>query len=59
MFPNLCAKTFKGELFFNARKPDGTMRKLTGVSKLDKLGWTHKIEIEQGVALLLEWHKTH
>jgi GDP-L-fucose synthase len=50
---------FKGELYFNASKPDGTLQKLTDVSRLHQLGWTHKIEIEQGVALLLEWYKTH
>lgn len=47
---------FKGELYFNAEKPDGTMKKLTDVSKLHDLGWTHKIEIEDGVAQLLEWY---
>jgi GDP-L-fucose synthase len=50
---------FKGELYFNASKPDGTLQKLTDVTKLHQLGWTHKIEIAQGVALLLEWYKTH
>ena len=31
---------YRGELVFNADKPDGTMRKLTDVSKLHSLGWT-------------------
>ena len=47
---------FKGELYFNKDKPDGTMKKLTDVTKLHALGWTHKIEIEEGVAKLLEWY---
>ena len=47
---------FKGELYFNADKPDGTMKKLTDVSKLHKLGWTHKIEIDEGVEKLLKWY---
>lgn len=50
---------FKGELFFNSSKPDGTLKKLTDVSKLHKLGWTHKIEIEEGVEKLLQWYATH
>jgi GDP-L-fucose synthase len=50
---------FKGELFFNATKPDGTMKKLTDVSKLHALGWTHKIEIDEGVERLLQWYKEH
>lgn len=40
---------FKGELVFNTEKPDGTMRKLTDVSKLNKLGWRYKIELAEGI----------
>jgi GDP-L-fucose synthase len=50
---------FRGELYFNAAKPDGTLKKLTDVTKLHALGWTHKIEIDEGVARLLEWYKSH
>ena len=48
---------FKGNLVFNASKPDGTMRKLTDVSKLHHLGWHHKIEIEEGVRKLCKWYE--
>lgn len=47
---------FKGELVFDANKPDGTMRKLIDVSKLHSLGWTHKVEIEDGVRKLFNWY---
>ncbi|MEI6139026.1 MAG: GDP-L-fucose synthase [Mariniphaga sp.] len=47
---------FKGELVFNSSKPDGTMRKLTDPSKLHKLGWHHKIEIEEGIEKLYKWY---
>ena len=47
---------FDGEIRFDATKPDGTMRKLIDVSKLHSLGWTHKVEIEQGVRKLYEWY---
>ena len=47
---------FKGELVFNASKPDGTLRKLTDVSKLHALGWRHKIEIEEGIERLYNWY---
>lgn len=40
---------FKGRLVFNTDKPDGTMVKLTDVSKLHQLGWQHKVELEEGV----------
>ncbi len=45
---------FKGELLFDASKPDGTMRKLLDVSKLEKLGWKSKIELETGVKAVFE-----
>lgn len=40
---------FKGEIYFNADKPDGTMKKLTDVSKLHSLGWKHTIELKEGI----------
>ena len=48
---------FEGTVEFDASKPDGTMRKLIDVSKLHSLGWTHKVEIEEGVAKLFQWYK--
>jgi GDP-L-fucose synthase len=40
---------FTGKVQFDASKPDGTMRKLMDVSKLEKLGWKSSIELEDGV----------
>ena len=53
------AKTvgFEGTIEFDASKPDGTMRKLIDVSKLHRLGWKHKVEIEDGVQKLFEWYQ--
>ena len=48
---------FEGTVEFDASKPDGTMRKLIDVSKLHSLGWTHKVEIEEGVKKLFQWYK--
>lgn len=55
---NLICETvgFEGELYFNESKPDGTIRKLTDVTKLHELGWEHKIEIEEGVKKLYNWY---
>jgi len=47
---------FKGELVFNTNKPDGTMRKLTDVSKLNDLGWKHTVELEEGVKTMFDWY---
>jgi GDP-L-fucose synthase len=51
------AVSFEGTVEFDASKPDGTMRKLIDVSKLHSLGWTHKVEIEDGVQKLFEWYQ--
>ncbi len=48
---------YTGDLFFDATKPDGTLRKLTDPSKLHRLGWHHRIEIEEGVRKLYEWYQ--
>ncbi len=48
---------FEGTVEFDSTKPDGTMRKLIDVEKLHSLGWTHRIEIEDGVRKLYEWYQ--
>ncbi len=48
---------FKGELCWDATKPDGTPRKLTDVTKLHRLGWHHKVEIDEGIHRLYKWYK--
>lgn len=45
---------FSGELHFDSSKPDGTMRKLLDISKLEQLGWKSKIELADGVKKVFE-----
>lgn len=40
---------FTGNLVFDASKPDGTPRKLMDVSKINSMGWRHKIELKDGI----------
>ncbi|MCT7520524.1 GDP-L-fucose synthase family protein [Aliarcobacter cryaerophilus] len=47
---------FKGELYFNTEKPDGTMIKLTDPAKLHSLGWKHKVELEDGIKTMYKWY---
>lgn len=47
---------FKGEFRFNTEKPDGTLKKLTDVSKLNNLGWKHQIDLQEGVTKLIDWY---
>lgn len=47
---------YRGTFIFNPDKPDGTMRKLTDPTKIHQLGWTHKIDIEEGIERLYKWY---
>ena len=47
---------FKGDLVFNTEKLEGTMRKLTDVSKLNGLGWKDKVQLEEGVNRIYKWY---
>jgi GDP-L-fucose synthase len=47
---------YKGSFFFNTLKPDGTIKKLTDVSKLNSLGWKHKTPLEKGVEKMYAWY---
>ncbi len=47
---------FKGELYFNTEKPDGTMIKLTDPSKLNQLGWKHTVELTEGIEKMYAWY---
>ncbi|MWW24421.1 GDP-L-fucose synthase family protein [Algibacter lectus] len=47
---------FNGDLVFNVDKPDGTMRKLTDVSKLNGLGWKYKVDLEAGIKAVYKWY---
>lgn len=54
----LVAKTtgYSGKISTDPTKPDGTMRKLMDVGRLDKMGWRARIELEQGLADTYEWY---
>lgn len=44
---------YKGDLYFNDSKPNGTLRKVTDVTKLHNLGWKHTINIKDGIKKIL------
>lgn len=47
---------YTGKIKFNPFQPDGTMRKLTDVSKINALGWKYSVELEEGISLLYQWY---
>ena len=49
---------YKGELTYDATKPDGTPRKLLDVSRLSALGWKYKINLRQGLEMVYKDYKS-
>lgn len=47
---------FKGEVRYDASKPDGTPQKLLDVGRLDELGWRYQISLKDGIAGTYEWY---
>ena len=47
---------YQGNLIFDKSKPDGTFRKLLDISKIEKLGWTPKIPLEEGLKDTIDWY---
>lgn len=52
------ATGFQGRLIFNSNKPDGTMKKLTDVTKLHSLGWKHSMDLDKGIKQIYKWYVT-
>jgi GDP-L-fucose synthase len=46
---------FEGNLVFDTSKPDGTPRKLLDVSKINTLGWKHKVNLDEGIMKTINW----
>lgn len=47
---------FTGDFVFNSEKPDGTMKKLTDVSKINDMGWKAKIDLVEGLKKMYHWY---
>jgi GDP-L-fucose synthase len=47
---------YTGEFHFDSSKPDGTMRKLTDVSKLHSLGFKHAVNLKDGIERVYQWY---
>lgn len=46
---------YPGGIRFDRRKPDGPPRKLLDVRRLQQLGWTARIGLEEGLAQTYQW----
>ena len=56
---NLIAEktAFNGEILWDKSMPDGTPKKLLDISRLSKLGWKPKINLEKGIEMTIESFK--
>jgi GDP-L-fucose synthase len=50
---------FSGAVAFDASRPDGTPRKRLDTAKLDALGWSARIGLEDGIAQTYRWYCEH
>jgi GDP-L-fucose synthase len=48
---------FKGKIIWDTTKPNGTPKKLLDVSKINNLGWKHKINLDEGIKNVVELYK--
>lgn len=48
---------FKGNLYFDSAKPDGTPQKLLDISRLKDLGWQYKTSLTEGIRKTYQWYK--
>ena len=46
---------YKGKIIFDDKYPDGTLRKLLDISKINKIGWKKKYSLEQGLKKTINW----
>lgn len=48
---------YEGDLRFDSSKPDGTLRKLMDVSKLNQMGFKHQIDLAEGIQKVYQNYK--
>ena len=47
---------YTGKIIFDTSKPDGTLRKLLDVSRLNNLGWESNVELATGLKSTYQWY---
>jgi GDP-L-fucose synthase len=45
---------FKGDIIWDASKPDGTMQKLMDSSRINSLGWDAKTSFKEGLKIVYQ-----
>jgi len=50
---------FEGRIEFDTSKPDGTLRKLLDISRINEIGWKAKMGLEEGIQKTYRWYLEH
>tara|TARA_R110002020_G_scaffold19821_6_gene68029 strand:+ start:12971 stop:13903 length:933 start_codon:yes stop_codon:yes gene_type:complete len=50
---------YQGSITFQTDKPDGVLRRVGDNSRINKLGWTHKYTLEEGLDSTYNWYKNN
>lgn len=53
------ASGYRGEIYWDSSKPNGTMRKKLDISKLSGLGWSTSKDLKSGIKEALEWYRNN
>jgi GDP-L-fucose synthase len=48
---------YKGAIFWDLDKPDGTYRKVLDVTRIKSLGWTPKVDLREGISSTISWYR--
>lgn len=46
----------EGDILWDLDKPDGTPRKVMDVSKINKMGWNHRLTLIEGITQTYKWY---
>jgi len=46
---------FKGKIIFDKTKPDGMMKRILNIEKINSLGWNAKTSLEEGLKKTYQW----
>lgn len=50
---------YSGEIVFNEKRPNGTLRKLLDSSKIAQIGWSPQVKLEDGIVSTYDWFLEH
>ena len=58
---NLIAKVvnYEGKIEFDTSRPDGTLRRVLDNKRINDLGWSHEINLEEGLKSTYQWFKNN